>query len=82
MFTHCGCYIYERQLCGSNLHHTNLKYVNIYRCILLFSGKTSLNGPGSLVHLGSLKCIHPQGGGNSVSEGTKLLIHSGCSESR
>ncbi|XP_067053119.1 uncharacterized protein [Acropora muricata] len=45
-------------------------------------GSTSLNGPGSLVHLGSLKCIHPQGGGNSVAEGTKLLIYSGCSLSR
>ena len=50
--------------------------------IYLFSGKTSLNGPGSLVHLGSLKCIHPQGGGYNVAEGTKLLIHCGCSESR
>ena len=46
------------------------------------SGSTSLDGPGSLVHLGSLKCIHPQGGGVNVGEGTKLLIHSGCSESR
>ena len=45
-------------------------------------GSTSLAGPGSLVHLGSLKCIHPQGGGDSVSEGAKLLIHSGCSLSR
>lgn len=50
--------------------------------IYLLSGKTSLNGPGSLVHLGSLKCIHPQGGGYNVAEGTKLLIHCGCSESR
>lgn len=46
------------------------------------SGSTSLNGPGSLVHLGSLKCIHPQGGGNSVPEGTKLTIYGGCSMSR
>lgn len=45
-------------------------------------GSTSLDGPGSLVHLGSLKCIHPQGGGDNVGEGTKLLIHGGCSESR
>ncbi|XP_020601762.1 uncharacterized protein LOC110040832 [Orbicella faveolata] len=45
-------------------------------------GTTSVNGPGSLVHLGSLKCIHPQGGGTSVSEGNKLVIYAGCSESR
>ena len=46
------------------------------------SGTTSVNGPGSLVHLGSLKCIHPQGGGTNVAEGNKLVIYSGCSESR
>ncbi|KAL9979348.1 hypothetical protein ACROYT_G016999 [Oculina patagonica] len=45
-------------------------------------GTTSLNGPGSLVHLGSLKCIHPLGGGNSVSEGNGLVIWAGCSEDR
>ena len=50
--------------------------------VFLFTGSTSLDGPGSLVHLGSLKCIHPQGGGDNVGEGTKLLIHGGCSESR
>ena len=68
---------------------TVLSYFNIekytvgnYEFFFLFQGTTSLNGPGSLVHLGSLKCIHPQGGGESVAEGTKLLIHSGCSESR
>ena len=48
----------------------------------IFSGTTSVNGPGSLVHLGSLKCIHPVGGGNSVSEGNKMVIWAGCSESR
>ncbi|XP_048580608.1 uncharacterized protein LOC5507741 isoform X2 [Nematostella vectensis] len=42
----------------------------------------SLNGPGSLVHLGSLKCIHPYHGGHSVPEGDKLVIHDGCSEQR
>ncbi|KAJ7381174.1 hypothetical protein OS493_004773 [Desmophyllum pertusum] len=46
------------------------------------AGTTSLNGPGSLVHLGSLKCIHPSGGGNSVAEGNKMVIYSACSESR
>lgn len=50
--------------------------------VFLFTGSTSLDGPGSLVHLGSLKCIHPQGGGDNVGEGTKLLIYGGCSESR
>ena len=50
--------------------------------VFLSTGSTSLDGPGSLVHLGSLKCIHPQGGGDNVGEGTKLLIHGGCSESR
>ncbi|CAH3028156.1 unnamed protein product [Porites evermanni] len=45
-------------------------------------GSTSVNGPGSLVHFGSLKCIHPVGGGDSVSEGNKLMIFAGCSESR
>ncbi|KAJ7381185.1 hypothetical protein OS493_004785 [Desmophyllum pertusum] len=45
-------------------------------------GTTSLNGPGSLVHLGSLKCIHPSGGGNNVAEGNKMVIYSGCSESQ
>ena len=43
-------------------------------------GTTSVNGPGSLVHLGSLKCIHTFGGG--VSEGNKLVIYSGCILSR
>ena len=41
-----------------------------------------MNGPGSLVHLSSLKCIHPVGGGTSVSEGNKMVIYAGCSESR
>ena len=41
-----------------------------------------MNGPGSLVHFGSLKCIHPVGGGKSVSEGNKLMIFAECSESR
>ncbi|XP_058970157.2 uncharacterized protein [Pocillopora verrucosa] len=45
-------------------------------------GTTSLDGPGSLVHLGSLKCIHPSGGGTNVVEGNKLVIYAGCSESR
>lgn len=47
-----------------------------------FEGTTSLDGPGSLVHLGSLKCIHPSGGGTNVVEGNKLVIYAGCSESR
>ena len=50
----------------------------IFDCL----GSTSVNGPGSLVHFGSLKCIHPVGGGDSVSEGNKLMIFAGCSESR
>ena len=41
-----------------------------------------MNGPGSLVHLGSLKCIHPFGGGESVADGTKVVIWAGCSLSR
>ncbi|XP_068704567.1 uncharacterized protein [Montipora foliosa] len=45
-------------------------------------GTTSVNGPGSLVHLGSLKCIHPAGGGNNVPDGTRIVIYSGCSQSR
>ena len=49
---------------------------------VLNSGATSLEGPGSLVHLGSLKCIHPHGGGNSVSEGNRLVIYAGCNEER
>ncbi|KAK3707600.1 hypothetical protein QZH41_017862 [Actinostola sp. cb2023] len=46
-------------------------------------GKVGLNGPGSLVHLGSLKCIHVAGGGyGTPGDGAKLVIHSGCSEKR
>ncbi|XP_068704515.1 uncharacterized protein [Montipora foliosa] len=45
-------------------------------------GTTSVNGPGSLVHLGSLKCIHPVGGGNNVPDGTRMVIYTGCSLSR
>ena len=63
-------------------HYIKKCAVGNYKRCIFSSGTTSLNGPGSLVHLGSLKCIHPQGGGDNVAEGTKLLIHSGCSESR
>ena len=45
-------------------------------------GTTGVNGPGSLVHLGSLKCIHPVGGGDTVAEGTKMMINFECSLSR
>ena len=67
---------------GSSFSNAPLNIIFSDVLFVFFSGSTSLNGPGSLVHLGSLKCIHPQGGGNSVAEGTKLLIHSGCSLSR
>lgn len=50
--------------------------------VRLILGTTSLNGPGSLVHLGSLKCIHPVGGGDNVAEGTRMVIYSLCSLSR
>ena len=49
---------------------------------LMISGKTSVNGPGSLVHLGSLKCIHPVGGGYKILEGIKLVLYDDCSSSR
>ena len=41
-----------------------------------------MNGPGSLVQLSSSKCIHPVGGGDSVTDGTKLVIYVGCSLDR
>lgn len=50
--------------------------------LVLSPGSTSLSGPGSLVHLGSLKCIHPEGAGLNVAEGTKLVIRPGCSKRR
>jgi len=48
----------------------------------MISGKTSVNGPGSLVHLGSLKCIHPAGRGYKILEGIKLVLYADCSSSR
>ena len=59
-----------------------LVYLYAYPPFFFFEGTTSLDGPGSLVHLGSLKCIHPSGGGTNVVEGNKLVIYAGCSESR
>ena len=50
----------------------------IFYCL----GSTSVNGPGSLVHFGSLKCIRPVGGGDSVSEGNKLELYSSCNMDR
>ena len=47
-----------------------------------FLGSTSVNGPGSLVHFGSLKCIRPVGGGDSVSDGEKMELYSSCNMDR
>ncbi|XP_022792631.1 uncharacterized protein LOC111331727 [Stylophora pistillata] len=42
-------------------------------------GTSTINGPGPLVHRGSLKCIHVQNGGfNAVPDGTRLVIYAGC----
>ena len=50
----------------------------IFYCL----GSTSVNGPGSLVHFGSLKCIRPVGGGDSVSDGEKMELYSSCNMDR
>ena len=47
-----------------------------------YLGSTSVNGPGSLVHFGSLKCIRPVGGGDSVSDGEKIELYSSCDMDR
>ena len=41
-----------------------------------------MNGPGSLVHFGSLKCIRPVGGGDSVSDGERMELYSSCNIDR
>ena len=50
----------------------------IFDCL----GSTSVNGPGSLVHFGSLKCIRPVGGGDSVSDGERMELYSICNMDR
>ena len=50
----------------------------IFDCL----GSTSVNGPGSLVHFGSLKCIRPVGGGDSVSDGERMELYSSCNMDR
>ena len=50
----------------------------IFDCL----GSTSVNGPGSLVHFGSLKCIRPVGGGDSVSDGERMELYSSCNIDR